>query len=131
MQKMIFPAVLSAAMFFAGCAHHKQQVTETGQYQDLPQAISASTNSPVVDEHLIVTLEEGMNGKVSSTNPTLRFVVLTFPVGHMPAIGRHLSLYRRGLKVAEISVTGPQREDSIVADIVAGEAEVGDEVRVK
>jgi hypothetical protein len=35
------------------------------------------------------------------------------------------------LKVAEISVTGPQREDSIVADIVAGEAEVGDDVRVK
>ena len=130
MQKLILPAMLSAAMVLAGCAHDKKPA-EAGEFQDFSQAISASTNSPVVDEHLIVTLEQGMNGKVSSANPTLRFVVLTFPVGHMPAIGRHLSLYRRGLKVAEINVTGPQRDDSIVADVVTGEAEAGDEVRVK
>jgi hypothetical protein len=33
------------------------------------------------------------------------------------------------LKVGEVKVTGPQREDNIVADLAAGEAEVGDEAR--
>jgi hypothetical protein len=40
-----------------------------------------------------------------------------------------MNLYRRGLKVGEVKVTGPAREDNIVADLVAGEAEVGDEAR--
>ena len=38
-------------------------------------------------------------------------------------------LYRRGLKAGEIKITGPQLEDNVVADIVAGDAEAGDEVR--
>jgi hypothetical protein len=40
-----------------------------------------------------------------------------------------MNVYRRGLKVGEVKVTGPQRDDNIVADITAGEAAVGDEVR--
>jgi hypothetical protein len=47
----------------------------------------------------------------------------------MAAVGQSLNLYRRGLKVGEVKVTGPQREDNIVADLVAGEAGVGDEAR--
>jgi hypothetical protein len=33
------------------------------------------------------------------------------------------------LKVAEIKVTGPQRDNNTVADLVSGDAQVGDEVR--
>jgi hypothetical protein len=33
------------------------------------------------------------------------------------------------LKIAEVKVCGPQRDDNIVADLVSGDAEVGDEVR--
>jgi hypothetical protein len=33
------------------------------------------------------------------------------------------------LKVAEVKVTGPQRDNNIVADLVSGDAQVGDEVR--
>lgn len=130
MNKLIGAAILSVALpaILAGCARDK---AETGQFQDYSGTIASPNTSPVVDDQLIVTLEQGMNGKVSSANPNLRFVVLTFPLGHVPAVGRHLSLYRRGLKVAEITVTGPQSEDNIVADVVAGEPEVGDEVRVK
>ena len=47
----------------------------------------------------------------------------------MAAAEQRLNLYRRGLKVGEVKVTGPAREDNIVADLVAGEAEVGDEAR--
>ena len=62
-------------------------------------------------------------------NDAGRFVVLEFPVGHMPASEQRLFVYRGGLKVGEIKVTGPQRDDHIVADLTGGEAQAGDEVR--
>ena len=68
-------------------------------------------------------------GKVALVNSTGRFVVLNFPLGKMAAAEQRLDLYRRGLKVGEVKVTGPAREDNIVADLVAGEADVGDEAR--
>jgi hypothetical protein len=86
------------------------------------------TNAAAGDK-LIVTPAEGLNGKVSRVNTTLRFVVITFPIGQMAEINQRLYIYRHGLKVGEATVTGPQREDSIVADITAGDSEVGDEVR--
>ena len=38
-------------------------------------------------------------------------------------------LFRSGMKVGEVKITGPQRENNIVADLVTGEAQIGDEVR--
>ena len=35
------------------------------------------------------------------------------------------------LKVGEVKITGPQRDDHIVGDLTTGEAQVGDEVRDK
>jgi hypothetical protein len=66
-----------------------------------------------------------------SVNAGARFVVLTFPIGQMPALERRLNVYRRGLKVGEVKITGPQRDDNTVADVLAGEAQAGDEVRDK
>ncbi|HLP78043.1 MAG TPA: hypothetical protein VK327_14130 [Candidatus Paceibacterota bacterium] len=76
-------------------------------------------------------LAEALSGKVSTANNDLKFVVLTFPVGKMARVNQHLNVYRTGQKVAEVNVTGPQRQDSIVADITAGEVKPGDEVRDK
>jgi sulfur relay (sulfurtransferase) complex TusBCD TusD component (DsrE family) len=47
----------------------------------------------------------------------------------MPKMDQSLFLYRDGMKVGEVKITGPQRENNIVADLVTGEAEVGSEVR--
>ena len=58
-----------------------------------------------------------------------RHVVLTFPLQKLPPVGQRLALYRHGVAVGQVKVSGPQREDNIVADLIAGEAEVGDEVR--
>ena len=55
--------------------------------------------------------------------------MLSFPVGQMPAMGQRLFLYRGGLKVAEVKITGPQNDNNIVADVVDGDAQAGDEVR--
>ena len=62
-------------------------------------------------------------------NGAARFVVLNFPIGRLPSIEQRLNVYRQNLKVGEVKVTGPQREDNIVADISVGEAAVGDDVR--
>lgn len=47
----------------------------------------------------------------------------------MPKLEQTLYLYHAGLKVAQVMVTGPQQDNNIVADLVSGEAQVGDQVR--
>ena len=78
---------------------------------------------------MIVTPETGLAGKVVKVNSGGRFVVLNFPVGHLPAIDQRLNVYRQGLKVGEVKISGPQLEDNVVGDLVSGNAEAGDEVR--
>ena len=75
--------------------------------------------------------DTGLVGKVASANASLHFVVLNFPVGRMAAVEQSLVLYRQGQKIGEVKVTGPQQDDNIIADVVSGEAEAGDEVREK
>lgn len=88
-----------------------------------------ATNGALSGQRLIVTPETGLQGKVMKINSAGRFVVLNFPVGHLPVLEQRLSVYRRGLKVGEVRVTGPQLDDNVVGDVVAGEAAVGDLVR--
>ena len=77
----------------------------------------------------VVKPDNSLTARVADYNAAGRFVVLTFPVGQMPKLDQTLFLYRAGLKVAQVMVTGPQRDNNIVADLVSGEAQVGDEVR--
>ena len=125
MRFWIWLALASGALWVAGCVRDQGKA---GAYKNFPDAsLATSTNRPGPD--LIVTALEGLNGKVSSVDLNLRFVVLTFPVGQMPALNQQLNLYRGGLKVGIVNVCGPQNDDSIVADILMGEAQTGDQVR--
>jgi len=77
----------------------------------------------------IITPDYSLAAKVISVNTVGRFVILGFPVSQMPKVDQTLFLYRGGLKVGEVRVTGPQQENDIVADLTSGEAQVGDTVR--
>jgi hypothetical protein len=68
---------------------------------------------------------------VVSVNRVGQFVVLSFPASAMPQTGLTMFLYRDGLKVAEVHVSGPQQNNEIVADMVSGDAQVGDTVSDK
>lgn len=68
-------------------------------------------------------------GAVKAVNPTSRFVVIDFYLSQLPQIGQRLNLYRRGLKVGEVKISGPEMSRYVAADIVAGEAQIGDEAR--
>ncbi len=81
------------------------------------------------DQRLIVTPASALTGKVAKVNPNSRFVVVNFAAGHLPVLGQIMPVYRQGLKVGELKMSGPQLDDNLVADLVAGEAETGDEVR--
>ena len=84
---------------------------------------------PAVDTKPIIKPSDALTGKVVSYNVVGRFAVLNFPVNRMPAIDQTLFVYRDGLKVGEVKITGPQKDDNIVADITTGETRTGDEVR--
>jgi hypothetical protein len=56
-----------------------------------------------------------------------RFVVLSFPSGHVPPVGQHWRINHSGVTAGRVTITGPQRDVDTVADLVEGEAKVGDE----
>ncbi len=88
---------------------------------------TASSKKP----ELIVTPENVLTGKVATYNDVGRFVVVDFPFGHLPGADQRMFVYRRGLKVGEVKVNSWQRGHYVVADLTAGEAQSGDEVRDK
>jgi hypothetical protein len=91
--------------------------------------MSPGTNNS--HQQLIVTPAITSKGKVMRVNESARFAVLNFPIGTLPPMGQRLDVYRHGLKVGEVKVTGPQQDDNTVADITNGEAQEGDELRAK
>jgi hypothetical protein len=97
-----------------------------------PVAVQAEGQAPTevkATPELIVTPDDTLTGTVVSVNEVGRFVVVRFPLGRVAALDGKLFVYRQGLKVAELKVTGPQRDDHTVADIRSGTCRVGDEIR--
>ena len=109
--KCLLPACLLTLVVISGCASHREPA---------PEAKPGD---------LLVTPEYSLAGKVVTYNLAGRFVVLDFPVGRMPVLDQTLFIYRQGLKVGEVKITGPERDTNTVADLVSGEAQKGDEVR--
>jgi hypothetical protein len=116
--KSLMPLTLAlVGMLAAGCAYHR------------PARTARPATPAAVAPQPIVTPDNSLTARVVSYNVSGRFVVLGFPVGQMPKPDQSLFLYRDGMKVGEVKITGPQRENNIVADLVTGEAQDGDEVR--
>lgn len=71
------------------------------------------------------------SGRVHSLNPGLRFLVVDYTLGNMPALGSRLNVYRNNEKIGEIKLSGPERNGFVAADIVDGILQVDDEVRTQ
>ena len=115
MKRILAFSLVVSGFLLTGCTHFKSKPA-------IP--VSAAAPAPAV-----VTPDNSLAGKVVSYNSVGRFVVLNFPARRMPKTDQRLFLYRTGLKVAEVKVTGPQNDDNTVADVVSGDAQAGDEVR--
>ena len=80
---------------------------------------------------MIVTPDNSLAAKVAWYDSAAQCVVLSFSSGQLPKMDQTLFLYRNGLKVGEVKITGPQSDNNIVADLVTGDAQAGDEVRAQ
>lgn len=94
-----------------------------------PPGAAPKAGKAAPDTKPIIKPSDALIGQVVSFNVVGRFAVLNFPVNRMPAIDQMLFVYRDGLKVGEIKITGPQKDDNIVGDLTTGDAKAGDEVR--
>ena len=83
----------------------------------------------LIPEKRTVTPLNSNSGRVASVNGALHYVVIDYSLGTLPQIDQHLMIYRAGQKVGEVRITGPVRNNNIAGDIIAGEAQAGDEVR--
>lgn len=85
---------------------------------------------PKVAAAPIITADTAVTATVASYNAVGRFVVLNFPDGNLPKHGQVFFIYRAGLKVGEVKITGPEHDNTLdVADLISGDARVGDVVR--
>jgi len=126
--RILLSTILPCLVAFFGCAH--QQVAAPSQaFSPLPPGSASRPTPSRAAQNLIVTPETGLSGKIVKVNTGGRFVVLNFPLGHLPVIDQRLNVYHLGLKIGEVKVSGPQLEDNIVGDLMNGSAQVGDEVR--
>ncbi len=141
--KFLFATLIGATLVITGCTTQRSAAT----FSEPPEGASTTvtlhrdgkTPAPATtnnnrrksesESKLIVTPENRLTGTVSVYNSAGRFVVVDFPVGKMPARDQVLSVYRQGLKVGEVRITGPERDHNTVADVISGEAQKGDEVR--
>ncbi len=110
--------LLASGFLFSGCAKMKSWLPSG------PRRNANATRSP--DAPSVTSTSN--SGKVAMVNLNARFVVMTFSIGDVPPINQKLHVYRNGLKVAEVKVTGPRRDNNTVADLLSGEAQVNDDV---
>jgi hypothetical protein len=115
MKRHFLFVVLLIAVAVAGCSSSKKS--------------AAAVKPAVTAPKTIITPDTSLAATVISVNTIGRFVVLDFPNGQLPKLQQTLFIYHGGLKTAEVKITGPQSENNIVADLVSGEAKVGDTVR--
>jgi hypothetical protein len=107
--------LLCITLLLAGCAQPKPPGS-------LPPPTTRQTT-----QKTSITLDSRTVGRVELVNAEGRFIVLSFPPGHVPPPGQYWRVAHLGLKIGQVTISGPQREVDTVADIVEGTANVGDE----
>ena len=86
------------ALGFAGCARRQAEAKFSGLE---PRSTGSAPARAGQGSKLIVTPETVLAGSVIRVNGSARFVVLNFPVGHLPAVDQQMALYRQRVE------TGP------------------------
>ncbi len=127
----VVPCLLVLAWMTAGCAWFTGGKSSTnGPVTATPPSQSA-TNDLASKTTVTPDPNAPPTGNVAKVYDSARFAVLNFPLGNLPLKGQRLYVYRQGLKVGEVRVLYPNDDDNTVADIVTGEAQKGDEIRVQ
>jgi len=94
-----------------------------------PTPVANPTPPTAPSPAAIITPDAAVSAKVIDYNSTGQFVVLNFPNAVLPMNSQVFFIYHDGLKTGEVKITGPERDDNVVADLVNGTVEIGDAVR--
>jgi hypothetical protein len=117
-------------LLVSGCGLFRHHSNNQPDSSSSSPSIGGKTTAADNNGKPIVTPDASLVGRVVRVNETARFAVLSFPVGNMPGPQQMMNVYRHGLKVGEVRVTDLRQDNNTVADIVKGDAEIGDEIRV-
>lgn len=90
---------------------------------------SGDARISVTNNNRVITLADPWAGKVALVNPEARFVILDYSLSQMPPIGERLSVFRKGVRVGEVKISGQPQTGYVAADITTGEIRIGDESR--
>jgi hypothetical protein len=96
-----------------------------------PGPASAFKVRPAGNTNVVLTPATSRTGRVASVNKQANIVIVSFPVGQLPANNTRLSIFHGGMKTGEVNITGPAVENLSAGDIVSGSAQEGDEVRAE
>lgn len=113
--------ILAGAVCVTGCSKTKSRRG--------PDAVGPNGAASVQPAEMSVVPSASVSGRVASVNVPGQFVIVTFESGPMPVPDQKLNVYRGGMKVGEVKVSREQLGQNAAADIIAGEARVGDTVR--
>ena len=112
--------VICAIVLVAGCKSNEQAA---------PPANPAFNVKPAGSQtNLVIAPANSPVGHIRSVKRQLKFVVIDFPVGQVPADGTRLAVFRGGAKVGEVKISGSAKGTFIIGDILAGDAQDGDQV---
>jgi len=124
-------AVLLALLGAVSCA--RETSSPTANPAPTPPGAPANREAPVESRddarYPLVTPVTPVQGRVVFLNPRLRFVIVDFAFHSSPRIEQRLGVFRAGRRVGEVRISGPADGTTIVADVMSGEAAVGDLVR--
>jgi hypothetical protein len=141
--KLFVPLTFLSGLLMAGCASdNSNNFSAVPKASGQPTVIATASAQPSPKLQLvqqpqqrvnpaqpIVTPDTSLVGKVVKYNSVGRFVVLSFPPGKMPKADQTLFVYRGSLKTGELKISGERRDNYIVADLINGEAQPGDDAR--
>src|SRR5438045_1294122 len=103
---------ISLLVLLLGCGKTTTPAAKTPPGGRLDQPGTAQSGSTTNAYRAIVTPSSDAVGKVISVNQKARYAVLSYSIGALPAIDSRVYAYRNGLKVGELRVSGPQRENN-------------------
>lgn len=89
------------------------------------------TTNAVPPRYPLITPLDTVFGRVVAVNSQARFVVVDFSFNGLPAADQRLEVFRQGRRVGEVRASIWAKGGRMAADLLDGEARVGDEVRAE
>lgn len=122
MQRRILCNALLSIALACGCSTRLGTLAPTMHYGESRPSTVTTTSTNLVDSAILFV------GRIVKVNNTAGFALISFPIGCLPQPGQLLYVFRNGQRIGELKTTQYMLDELVVADIVCGSCQPGDEV---